>query len=686
MRHFFSKKIALLIAIIATAFLLCASTTTAAIPTPSDRFVRTANYYLKAGTDLRPADFAALASYDLLVLPAEAQIYNPSAIRRIRQLNPTIIILAYVPTKSYNYSWNDSLHQKLLQGIDDAWWLTDPAGNHISVWENTAVLNGVGPWHTYLPNFVHDEIWSTGLWDGIFYDEFSSNASWMNGGNIDAQRDGGKDDPTLLDVAWKRGMVDLLKTTRDLLGDNAIIITNGDSTDDVQRDVNGRMFESFPTPWEAGGTWNGVMANYIRLHALVGHTPVFIVNANTGNTGNNVDYKKVRYALASTLLGDGFFSFDFGETDHGQLWRYDEEDTRLGAPTGPATNVASPTDRRLRPSVWRRDFQNGIALVNASATTQTVRFKEEFEKIRGTQDAQTNDGSIVDSAVIAPSDGLILLKRVQRLMNSVFPNGGFVRLFDNTGEKKRNGFFAYEAPFDGAAMVAVADLDGDDHPEKIVAGKTSITLYKEDGSKIISFAPYGATYTLGINFALGDLDGDGKQEIVTGTNIGGGPQIRVFKADGTQAGPGFFAFNSTARGGVQVAVGDLYGTGKQLIITGAGVGDTPRVRVFTKTGRLVQSEFLAYDYRFRGGVRVAAGDLDGDGKAEIVTGAGSGGGPHVRIWSGTGWSWGKGFFVGDPNSRGGVQIAITDADGDGKNEIAALTTDVFQFSAPRSAK
>ena len=159
MRHFFSKKIVLLIAIIATAFLLCASTAAAAIPTPQDRFVRTANYYLKAGTDLRYADLAALASYDLLVLPAEAQFYNPAAIRRIRQLNPTIIILAYVPTKSYNYSWNDPLHQKLLQGIDDSWWLTDPAGNHISVWENTAVLNGVGPWHTYLPRFVHDEIW-----------------------------------------------------------------------------------------------------------------------------------------------------------------------------------------------------------------------------------------------------------------------------------------------------------------------------------------------------------------------------------------------------------------------------------------------------------------------------------------------------------------------------------------------
>ena len=670
----------LALAIFLAVFALPAS---AAIKTPQDKFVRTANYFLKAGTDIRPSDYPGLAKYDLLVLPAEAQTYNADAIQKIRQLNPTIIILAYVPTKSYNFGWVDPIHKKLLEGIDDSWWLLSPAGKQISVWPNTAVLNGVGPWHSYLPQFVYDRIWSTGLWDGIFYDEFSTSASWMNSGDIDVQRDGVKDDPTLVDIAWKRGMVNMLKTTRDLLGNDAVIVTNGDSTDDVQHDVNGRMFESFPTPWEASGTWSGVMASYLRLHALVGHPPVMIINTNTGGTGNDADYKKMRYGLTSTLLGDGFFSFDFGESDHGQLWHYDEEDVRLGKPVGNAVNVTLPTDRRVRPSVWRRDFENGIALVNASGVAQTVQFKEEFEKVHGVQDPQTNDGSIVSSVTLPSNDGLILLKRIQHLTGSAFPNGGFVRLFDTNGEKTRNGFFAYEAPFDGAAMVAVKDLDGDGHLERIVAGKTSITLYKEDGSRVSSFAPYGQNYTLGINFALGDLDGDGREEIVTGTSIGGGPQVRIFKADGTPAGPGFFAFDPSTRGGVTIALGDLYGTGKQMIIAGAGAGETPQVRVFTKTGRVTQTEFLAYDYRFRGGVRVAAGDLDGDGKAEIVTGAGSGGGPHVRIWSGSGRSWGKGFFVGDPNSRGGVTVAVTNTANKGKNQIAALTTDVFQFSTTR---
>lgn len=679
-----TRRILEVLTVAAFAVGLLSSGARAAHKTPDDRFVRTANYHLHAGTDIRPSDYPTLAKYDLLVFPVEAQIYNRVMFPELRRLNPDIIILAYVTSKSWNnVYWNDALHQKMRAGIKDEWWLLDPQGNHVSVWPGTWVISGVSPWNDYLPRFVKDEVMSTGLWDGVFYDEFSSNASWMNGGNIDSHRDGKKDDPALLDVAWKRGMLNMLKLTRELLGPEAVIVTNGDSTYDLQTYVNGRMFESFPTPWEAGGTWQGVMANYLGLHEKVGYAPVFIINSNTGDSGQNADYKKVRFGLASTLLGDGYFSFDFGESDHGALWHYDEMEVRLGRPLAGAVNLSTPGDTKLRTGVWRRDFQNGIALVNSGATNKTVSFTEEFEKLRGSQDPSVNDGSLVTSVTIPPSDGLILLRRVQHVTDAAFPNGAYVRSFDPAGVKVRNGFFAYEAPYDGAVTVTVTDLNDDGADERVVAGKTEVTVYGAGGGKLASFAPYGAAHKAGMSLAVGDLDGDGKAEIVTGAGNGSAPLVRVFKADGTPTGAAFNAYNVSFRGGVNVAVADLYGTGQMQIITGAGPGGGPHVRVYSRTGRLLNNGFFPYDARFRGGVNVAAGDLDGDGKAEIITGAGVGGGPHVRIFSAAGRSWGKGFFAGDASSRGGVRVAVTDIDGNGKKDIVTFSTDVFQLSTVR---
>src|SRR5207244_375169 len=131
-----------------------------------------------------------------------------------------------------------------------------------------------------------------------------------------------------------------------------------------------------------------------------------------------------------------------------------------------------------------------------------------------------------------------------------------------------------------------------------------------------SFFAYAAAFTGGVFVAAGDLNGDGRAEIVTGAGAGGGPHVKVFGGPNLTEIRSFFAYAPTFTGGVSVAVG-----GGRLV-TGAGAGGGPHVRVFDgSTGTELRS-FFAFDPALNGGVWVAAGDTDGNGQADVIAGAG----------------------------------------------------------------
>src|SRR5262249_14942973 len=115
-----------------------------------------------------------------------------------------------------------------------------------------------------------------------------------------------------------------------------------------------------------------------------------------------------------------------------------------------------------------------------------------------------------------------------------------------------------------------------------------------------------SNFTGGINLATGDIDGDGKADIITGAGPGGAPHVRAFRADGTPLlGNGFFAYDTGFHGGVSVAAADLDGDGRADIVTGAGPGGGPHVKAFANNGTLLAS-FFAYAPNFGGGVYVSA--------------------------------------------------------------------------------
>ena len=122
-----------------------------------------------------------------------------------------------------------------------------------------------------------------------------------------------------------------------------------------------------------------------------------------------------------------------------------------------------------------------------------------------------------------------------------------------------------------------------------------------------------------------------------------------------------------------MGAGDVTGDGKADIITGSGVGVSPHVVVFDSATAQAIYSFYAYLPQFKGGVNVGAGDVDGDSKADILTGAGLGGDPHVKVFSGADGSQKQSFDAFEVDFNGGVSVASADLNGDGKADIIAGT-------------
>ncbi|MDG1950650.1 MAG: putative glycoside hydrolase [bacterium] len=645
--------------------------------TSASEFVRTANYFLMSGPVLDDA-LSTLATFDLIVIPSEAQVYNESFFSEIRSINNDIVILAYVPTVSWNdLYWTDPLHKQMEHHLESDWWLKDGDGNQVSVWPNTRALNLNTDWIEFLPEFVLDEMLSTDLWDGIFYDEVQDSISWV--GATDVNTDGSADSASVADDLWANRYEELFSNTRNLVGDDYVVITNGSSNPDFAQHTNGRMFETFPSSGNSLSYWKDMMRQYVSMEELSDTPSVQVLNVNTENTGVSNDYQKVRFGLTSTLLGDGYFSFDHGTADHSQLWTYDEYDVYLGAPKSTLQNVYNPQQTSIDTGVWMREFEEGQVIVNATGSTQTIQLDGDFEKLHGTQDPDVNDGRIVSEVTIDSQDGVILLRPVDEILNATYLNGAFARVYNLAGETERTGFFAYDSSQRGGTQVIRYDLDSDGLYETIGADDTYFYIFDSEGVLMHQIAPYTDTYDQGINISVGDIEDDGSVEIVTGTENGGGPHVRVFNADGALINPGFFAYADSFRGGVNVSIGDLNGDGIKEIICGAGVNGGPHVRVFKKDGTLINPGFFAYDESFRGGVNVSVADVTGDGIDDIVTGPGDGGSPLARVYDRDGNMYSE-FYIFDPSERDGLEVVASDLDGDGIAEILGLTTDVFTLS------
>jgi hypothetical protein len=276
-------------------------------------------------------------------------------------------------------------------------------------------------------------------------------------------------------------------------------------------------------------------------------------------------------------------------------------------------------------------------------------------------------------------------------------------------------FNAYEGTFQGGVRAAVGDINGDGVSDIITApGGVKVTLVNVNGAllpqfdfsagrapeikvfsgvtggKIDDFVAYPASFTAGVFVAVADVDHDGKLDIITGpeaTGQSGHTNVRVFFKThlintGAPLMPDreFNAYDPGFGGGVRLAAADFNRDGFADIVTGPGIWSGPDIRIFD--GKILTNssigskigEFLAYDFRYFGGVFVSTGDVNGDGAPDVVTGTNGNGGPEVKGFSGASIlvptpAVVDDFFAYDPAFNGGARVSVLDINGDGKADI-----------------
>jgi len=637
-------------------------------------YPRLANYFLK--WSLTDQEAQELSKWDLLILDMEVQVNSPAQLKRIRALNPNVIILAYITPEeilddisSYNQA---SLRQTFASQLISGWYLHDTSGNRISNWPYTHLFNitdqappdSLGRrLNDYIPAFVAEKIYGSGLWDGVFYDNAWGDISWLNNGNLDFDDDGQAATAKEADALWSAGFKKIFSKTRELTGGQFIIVGNAHVYEGYQSLLNGMMLESFPSSWESGGHWLGSMETYWRLPTLNLSPTLSVLNVGDKNQFNYVHF---RFGLASALLGDGYYSFDYDVTNHGQTRWYDEYNVNLGPAQSRAYNLSAGNSFTPALGLWRRDFKNGVAIVNSSAEEQTYVFdKEQLEKIKGDQDPGTNNGQRINYLKLAPQDGVVLLKRNTLITDVPFTNGYFYRVFNAAGEQVQTGFFSYLNGYPGEAELLFTESVNQEQIT-LTADKGQAGIYNNSQPQSV-FKPFNNLYKGRMSLAAQVIGGQ-IQKILIGAGPGGGPQVRLFNASGRVLAS-FFAYDKNSRGGVNAALGDVNGDGQLEIVTGPGPSPslTPLVKIFSLTGKELGS-FSAYDQNFKGGVTIALGDVDGDGRAEIITSPGSGGGPQIRIFNAAGQVLDD-WFAYDKSYHGGIKVTAADLNQDGRAEI-----------------
>jgi hypothetical protein len=283
-------------------------------------------------------------------------------------------------------------------------------------------------------------------WDGIETDNWiygSLGASWFYGSSLDADRDGKVDDYGTLRRQWADGLNKLGHLVRSYLpgkivGGNGQWYQNpssyyGSEPEGWLRSSNYTMIENsqqfynnpdgfistarrwldYPDPYG--------QPRYLAVHqdALTDSGSTFSGDANGDASMLNPGVmRSMRWGLTLAMMADAYYMVGVSNK-HASRWWYDEYDGGEGIRRGGYLGKALGAPVKLSNGIYRRDFENGIALNNSTGSTLTVSLGGTFKKLKGTQNPTLNDGALVTSVTIPGHDGIILLRTTAATVASV---------------------------------------------------------------------------------------------------------------------------------------------------------------------------------------------------------------------------------------------------------------------------
>ena len=254
-----------------------------------------------------------------------------------------------------------------------------------------------------------------------------------------------------------------------------------------------------------------------------------------------------------------------------------------------------------------------------------------------------------------------------------------VRTYTTAGRYQKE-FTAFETTFRGGIQVAVADLGDDGQSEIVVASNAGrrgeVRIFRGDGSRIITFLPYGTAYRDGVNLTVADVNGDGPMEIIV-TKQKGTPNVRVFgyrNGRYTQVYREFNGESANYRNGVSLTAGDLNGDGRDEVLTAAAGSGAATLRIFRLQGTAMRQ--LAQRTNILGSARsgfsLTTADINGDGTDEIFVGPRANATPTVRVFVLRGSTIAqvrRDYRIFQTSERAGLRLSSADINSDGREDL-----------------